>query len=199
MAPQGETVNAGFAETSNQISVVTPSLVRLFQTDGQLLTSVENRLGPFAAISPVGGDLGIVVLRGSGDLVVFDDVAAQNQTAMIPSRAAYTSYRLSGDRLSFLRANAQTWDVTDLVTGTLRGSSPLGDGYQAADVSISADATLIFIGAVGDLPARLLDVATGTEVQQFGDATEGYFSFDDRVLATGRADAETAQIWRTTR
>lgn len=193
--PAGETIRVAFAETSNEITVVTSNLVRLYLPDGTLQRTVGNRLGVMAAMSPVGGDQGILVLRGNGDIVLFDTILDQTVTATIPARATYTRFRLSGDLLSFLRANAQTWDVVDLLSGRITGSGPVGQGYEAADVSISADGATIFIGAVGAMPARLLDVATGAELQQFGDATEGYFSFDNRYLATGQAETSEAQIW----
>lgn len=194
--PRGETIRVSFAETSNRITVVTSNLVRLFEPDGTLWRTVGNRLGVMAAMSPVGGDQGILVLRGNGDIVLFDTILDQNLIATIPARAVYTRFRLSGDRLSFLRANAQTWDVVDLLNGQISGSGPVGQGYEAADVSISADGATIFIGAAGAMPARLLDVATGAELQDFGDATEGYFSFDNLYLATGRDGDSEAQIWR---
>lgn len=197
--PQGETIRVSFAETSNQITVVTPNLVRIYEPDGRLLRTTGNYLGPMAAMSPVGGDQGLLVLRGNGDIVLFDTILDQNVTATIPARAVYTRFRLSGDRLSFLRANAQTWDVVDLLNGQIVGSGPVGHGYEAADVSISADGATIFIGAADAMPARLLDVATGAELQQFGDAMQGYFSFDNQFLATGREGSAEAQIWRVNR
>ncbi|WP_166486087.1 serine/threonine-protein kinase [Jannaschia sp. CCS1] len=194
--PQGTPVRIAFAETSNQITVLTPASVQVFDTDGRLRRTAPNGIGSVAALSPIGGDQGFLVLRSSGEVVIFNDLIAQDEVATIPPRADYALYRLSGDRLSFLRANDETWDVIDLVTGDIRGSGPIDTGSERASLSISADGQMIFIGATDTRPARMLDVATGLELQEFGTAAQGYFSFDNTHLATGSVDGISAQIWR---
>ena len=194
--PNGTSLRVAFAETTNQINVVTPTGIEIYEPDGRLLRTASNRIGSVAALSPIGADQGLLVLRSGGDVLIFDNILEQNQIARIGARAQYTRYRLSGDRLNFLRANGETWDVIDLLTGEVRGSGPVGQGYDTAEVSISADGSMIFIGAVDRRPARLLDVVSGTEVQRFGDATQGYFSFDNTFLATGREDVGEAQLWQ---
>lgn len=194
--PEGTPVRVSFAETSNQINVLTPASAQVFDTDGRLRRTANNRIGQVAALSPIGGDQGFLVLRNTGEVMVYNDLIEQIAMATVPADAAYTLYRLSGDRLSFLRANDEMWDVIDLLTGEVRGAGPIAPDSQRANISISADGEMIFIGATDLRPARLLDVATGLEVQEFGDATQGYFSFDNTHLATGRADGGAAQIWR---
>ena len=194
--PEGTPVRVAFAETSNQINVLTPANAQVFDVDGRLRRTATNRIGQVAALSPIGGDQGFLVLRNSGEVMVYNGLIEQIALATVPADAAYTLYRLSGDRLSFLRANDEMWDVIDLLTGEVRGTGPIAPDPQRANISISADGQMIFIGATDLRPARLLDVATGLEVQEFGDATQGYFSFDNTHLATGRADGGEAQIWR---
>lgn len=194
--PEGTPVRVSFAETSNQINILTPASAQVFDTDGRLRRTAINRIGQVAALSPIGGDQGFLVLRSTGEVMVYNDLIEQIAMATVPADAAYTLYRLSGDRLSFLRANDETWNVIDLLTGEVRGTGPVAPDPQRANISISADGQMIFIGATDLRPARLLDVATGLEVQEFGDATQGYFSFDNSHLATGRADGGEAQIWR---
>jgi hypothetical protein len=192
--PQGTDIRVSFAETSNQITIVTPDLVQLFETDGRLARSAANRIGANAAISPLAGDQGLVVLRGNGDVEVFDHPIAQSMTARIEARATYSTFRLSGDRLHFLRANARTWEVIDLLTGQVR-SGDMGDGYGRAEVSVSHDGSMLLLGAIDGHPARLLEVETGAQMQEFGAAAEGYFSFDGQHLVTGTEGEERAQIW----
>ncbi|MEJ6391856.1 protein kinase [Gymnodinialimonas sp. 2305UL16-5] len=194
--PAGQQVRVAFAQTSNDIVVIRPGEVQLYAPDGQLLRSAANRMGQIAAMAPIGRDDGLLILRSSGAVVLFDNAINQRELANIAPRATYTNYRLSGDRRSFFRANATTWEVLDLTTGTIRGSGPVGQGYGDADISISPDGAMIFIGAIDGRPARLLNVDTGAEIQQFGAADEGYFSFDNLFLATGAEGDPSAQIWR---
>ncbi|WP_224814347.1 serine/threonine-protein kinase [Hasllibacter sp. MH4015] len=195
-ADEGDAVRITFAETSNQILVVTPTQLQLFQPDGRLTRSNSNRIGPFAALSPIGGDQGLMVLRGNGTVRLLDDPVTQSPTAEIPANSSYTRYRLSGNRLNFLRANSNMWEVIDLLTGEIRGSGELGAGRAGAFLSISSDASMLFIGAIGTVPAQVIEVETGQEVQSFGDAREGYFSFDNLHLATGTLGEPDAEIWR---
>ncbi|WP_341860975.1 protein kinase [Gymnodinialimonas sp. 57CJ19] len=194
--PEGTPVRIAFSETSNEINILTPSGVRVFAPDGRLLQTATNRIGAVAALSPIGGDQGYLVLHGSGEVLIYNSLIEQEVVATVAARAAYTTYRLSGDRLNFLRANEETWEVIDLLTGGLRGSGPIEDAARGAALSISADGTMIFIGASQGRTARLMDVATGLEIRDFGTATQGYFSFDNSYLATGRADGGEAEIWR---
>lgn len=194
--PVGTAVRIAFSETTNQINVLTPSGVQIFEPDGRLLRTASNRIGSVAALSPIGADQGFLVLRGNGDVLIYNNLIEQTEIAQVAARTQYSRYRLSGDRLSFLRANDETWDVIDLLTGDVRGTSAEGEDYTGANISISADGEMIFIGATDTSAARLLDVTSGLEIQDFGDATQGYFSFDNNYLATGRADWDDAQIWR---
>lgn len=194
--PEGTTLRVAFSETTNHINVITPAGIDVYHPDGRILRAAPNRIGPIAALSPIGGDQGVLILRGNGDVVIYNNLMNQSEVATIAAQSQYSLFRLSGDRLSFLRADADTWDVIDLLTGEVRGTGQMGAGYSGADISISADGAMILIGAMGGGPARLVDVATGAEVQQFGDAVRGYFSFDNAYIATGRADGALAQIWR---
>ncbi|CAM9962917.1 unnamed protein product, partial [Hapterophycus canaliculatus] len=192
----GTPVRIAFAETSNEINILTPDGVQIFEPDGRLIRSGPNRIGNVAALSPIGGDQGFLVLRRTGEVMIYDNLTSQTQVATVSAGADYTLYRLSGDRLSFLRAGDETWDVIDLLTGELRGSGPIDAGARGASISISADGAMIFIGATDQRTARLLDVVTGLEIQDFGDAVQGYFSFDNTHLATGSIEGQQAQIWR---
>ncbi len=189
-------IRISFAETSNRITLITTDTVRIYAPDGTLLANTPNRMGVAAAISPLADDRGLLVLRGTGAVEIFDGPISQNLAARIEATANYTRFRFSGDRLHFLRANAQSWEILDLMTGEVRGAGPVGQGYGQAEISVSADGSMLFIGSINGHPARLLDVATGEEMQQFGDAVEGYFGFDNRHLVAGREGTAAAQVWR---
>lgn len=195
-AANATNLRVSFAETRNELYVVTGNRVEVYSTDGDLLETAVNRMGQVAALSPIGRDDGILILRRNGDVVIFDDIIAQTETAQIAARATYSRYRLSGNRLNFLRANGDSWDVINLLTGEVRGSGVLRDGYEDAYLALSADGAMIFIGAAGALPARIISVTDGADIQQFDGATEGYFSFDNQYLTTGTTAESTALIWR---
>ncbi len=194
--PAGTSVRVTFAENQDQITVITPSLVRIFATDGRLVQTAGNRIGAFVAMSPMGGDQGLLVLRGDGTVTLYDNALDQRELAEFAPDGTYTSYRLSGDRLSFMRANATRWEVIDLAGRTIRGAGELPAGEGDAFLSVSADGTMVFVGAAGDTPARLVDVATGGEIHDFGDAAQGYFSFDNSHIAVGSPDTAQARIVR---
>ncbi|QXT38913.1 WD40 repeat domain-containing serine/threonine protein kinase [Gymnodinialimonas ceratoperidinii] len=194
--PAGTSIRVAFSETRNEINVLTPSDIRVFAPDGTLLQTAPNQIGAVAALAPIGEDQGFLVLHGNGDVRIYDNLIAQNLTETLAAQTTYATYRLSGDRLNFLRAGTERWEVIDLLSGTLRGTGPIDADTRDATLSLSADGQMIFIGATETRDARLLDVATGLEIQNFGDAAQGYFSFDNSYLATGRDAGAEAQIWR---
>ncbi len=194
--PGGTPVRVTFAETRDQITIVTPSLVRLFEIDGRLTRTTGNRIGQFVAMSPMGGDRGLLVLRADGAVTLYDNALDQREVATFPTNGPYTTYRLSGDRLNFMRANASRWEILDLTTGALRGSGALPAGAGTAFLSVSSDGTMLFIGATPQGNARLVDVATGADLHDFGDAAQGYFSFDGSHIAVGSPGVTQARILR---
>ncbi|MEJ6388067.1 protein kinase domain-containing protein [Gymnodinialimonas ulvae] len=194
--PGGTAVRVTFAETRDEITIVTPSLVRLFDVDGRLTQTTGNRMGPFVAMSPMGGDQGLLVLRNDGTVILYDNALDQRELARFASNGPYTTYRLSGDRLNFMRANASRWEILDLTARDVRGTGVLPEGAETAFLSVSSNGTMLFIGATADSNARLVDVATGEAMHDFGDAVQGYFSFDGSHLAVGSPGETQARILR---
>ncbi|MBF9045448.1 protein kinase [Rhodobacterales bacterium HKCCE4037] len=194
--PAGTSVRVSFAETVDQITIVTPSLVRVFDTGGRLLRTAGNRMGEFVAMSPLGGDQGLLLLRNDGAVTLVDNALDQRELVSFPASAGYTEYRLSGDRLSFLRASDTMWEVLDLTGRRIRGSGEMEAGAEAPFLSVSADGTMLFIGATGDASATLIDVETGEELHDFGAAAQGYFSFDGSHIAVGSPGDTRATILR---
>ncbi len=194
--PDGTTVRVTFAENADQITVITPSLVRVFETDGRLTRTAGNRIGSFVAMSPMGGDQGLLILRNDGGVTLFDNALDQRELADFPPTSPYTRYRLSGDRLSFMRASDTEWEIIDLVGRSIRGSGPMPDATSEAFISVSSDGEMLFIGASGGNTAQLIDVATGGVLHEFGAAEQGYFSFDNSHIAVGSPDQPQATIFR---
>ncbi|MEX3015934.1 protein kinase domain-containing protein [Gymnodinialimonas hymeniacidonis] len=194
--PDGTSVRVTFAENADQITVITPSLVRVFETDGRLSRTAGNRIGPFVAMSPMGGDQGLLILRNDGGVTLYDNALDQRELADFPPSSPYTRYRLSGDRLSFMRASGTAWEIIDLVGRNIRGSGSLPEGTADAFISVSSDGQMLFVGAAGGNTAQLIDVATGGALHDFGEAAQGYFSFDNSHIAVGIPDQPQATIFR---
>ena len=195
-APGGQMLRVSFSERSNTVLVLTNDQVRTYTPLGEQLREGPTQLGPYLAVAPLADDQGFFVLRPTGEVAVFPGPFAAEAQATFEARDAYTRYRLSGDRLNFIRIGPETWDVLDLDGMRVRGSGQVGAAFEGVQMALSHDGERVFVGISGVLPARELDVASGEQLRAFGAASNASYSFDGSHLVTWDGSDAVAQIWR---